>query len=91
VPIAGHGLIASDVQGCDLGKTPIWAFHGEYDENVALVGDVYPMTMLQSCTDPAPVDARLTVFPGGYHDVWSRVYNNTSGYDIYDWMLSHSK
>ncbi len=91
IPIAGHGLVAADTQGCDLGNTPIWAFHGEHDEAVALVGDVYPLTMLQSCTDPAALDARLTVFPRSGHDVWSRVYGNTSGHDIYEWMLSHTR
>jgi len=69
----------------------MWAFHGENDDSVALVGDVYPITRLQACTDPAPVDARLTVFPNSGHDVWTRVYGGTSGYDIYSWLLSHHK
>jgi predicted esterase len=91
IPIAGHGLVAAQLQGCDLGKTPIWAFHGERDDTVPVVGGVYPLTTLNSCTDPLPVDARLTIFPEAGHDVWTRVYGGTSGYDIYEWLLSHSR
>jgi hypothetical protein len=59
--------------------------------NVPIYGDVYPLTELQSCTDPAPVDARLTVFPNAGHDVWTRTYSIGDGFDIYEWLLSHTK
>ena len=91
VPIAGYGIGAFDQRGCALGALPIWAFHGSDDANVVPRGDVYPMESLQACTDPKAVDARLTVYPGSGHDVWTRTYDMTSGYDIYSWMLSHTK
>ncbi len=90
VPIAGYGIGAVQLAGCDLGRVPIWAFHGSADENVPVRGDVYPLTTLQACTDPAPVDARLKVYVGEAHDVWSETYSSTR-YDIYDWLLSHHK
>ena len=58
---------------------------------VVLRGDVYPMESLQACTHPKAADARLTVYPDSGHDVWSRTYDMTAGYDIYNWMLSHTK
>jgi predicted peptidase len=91
VPIAGYGIGAFDRRGCALGELPIWAFHGAEDDSVVLRGDVYPMESLQACTDPKAVDARLTVYPDSGHDVWSRTYDTTAGYDIYSWMLSHTK
>ena len=91
VPIAGYGIGAFDQRGCDLGTLPIWAFHGADDPNVVLRGRVYPVESLQACTDPKAVDARLTIYPGSGHDVWSRTYDMTSGYDIYSWMLSHTR
>ena len=90
VPIAGNGVGAIEQRGCALGRTPIWAFHGFNDPNVPVHGDVYPLTVLQHCTDPAPADARVTVFPLDGHDVWTRTYNMANGYDIYSWMLSHT-
>jgi poly(3-hydroxybutyrate) depolymerase len=88
VPIAGYGIGAVELAGCELGRVPIWAFHGSADENVFVRGDAYPLTALQGCTDPAPVDARLTVYPGEKHDVWTETYRSTR-YDIYGWLLSH--
>ncbi len=91
VPIAGYGVDAFQKLGCELGKTPIWAFHGALDDGVPVIGDVYPISQLQACTGPAPVDARLTVFPLSGHDVWTRTYSLDGGPDIYEWMLSHHK
>jgi predicted peptidase len=88
VPIAGYGIGAVDLAGCDLARVPIWAFHGSADDRVAVRGDVYPLTTLQACTNPAPVDTRLTVLSGAGHDVWTETYRANS-YDIYDWLLSH--
>ena len=91
VPIAGFGLAAFDTLGCDLGTTPIWAFHGGKDDTVPVHGDAFPLTALQECTDPAPVDARLTVYPTAGHDSWTRTYQRSAEDDIYNWMLSHSR
>ena len=90
VPIAGYGIGAVELAGCDLARVPIWAFHGSADENVPVRGDVYPLTTLQACTNPAPADARLKVYLDESHDVWTETYISTR-YDIYDWLLSHHR
>ncbi|MEO6207183.1 MAG: hypothetical protein ABIP77_04435 [Candidatus Limnocylindrales bacterium] len=90
VPIAGYGIGAVELAGCDLGRVPIWAFHGSADESVAVRGDVYPVTTLEACTDPAPVDARVKVYRDQSHNVWDETYLATR-YDIYGWLLSHHK
>lgn len=89
VLIAGDGRTAMAVAGCKLGKVPIWAFHGENDDLVELAGSVTPITRLNECTDPPPVDAELTVFPGQGHEIWDPIYDTTLGLDvdIYSWML----
>lgn len=90
VPIAGFGVGPFGLRGCELGRTPVWAFHGARDDSVPVHGDAYPLTELGQCTEPAAVDARLTVYPLGGHHIWDRTYNLASGDDIYAWMLSHS-
>jgi len=90
VLIAGHGAEAVAYAGCDLGRVPIWAFHGSADTTVdARTGSIAPMHELQRCTDPKPADARLTVYKGVGHDSWDRTYDLSAGHDVYAWFLSH--
>lgn len=90
VLIAGNGYGAVDEAGCDLGRVPVWALHGTEDDVLALRGSVYPITYLESCTNPPPTEARLTVYPGVDHDSWTRTYDLSAGNDIYSWLLQHT-
>ena len=90
VPIAGYGIGAVQLAGCSLARVPIWAFHGSADENVPVRGDVYPLTTLQGCTDPAPVELRMQVYRDQGHDVWTETYLAPQ-YDVYGWLLGHHK
>ena len=89
VPICGDGEAAWNERGCSLGSVPIWAFHGDQDDVILPSGSLIPMQNLENCVKPAPVDARLTVYPGVGHDSWTRTYDLSEGYDIYAWLLSH--
>jgi predicted peptidase len=93
IPIAGDGHAALDAAGCELGRVPIWAIHGDADTIVDPSGSVDPITALQHCTDPAPVDAELTLLPHVGHAFWDVVYDTVlfhfKGGDIYAWLLDH--
>jgi predicted peptidase len=91
VPISGHPGYVIDTAGCDLVRTPIWAFHGALDEIVRFDWLQGLMTELQECTDPAPADLIFTVYPDGHHDsdTWDLTYDGSSGNDIYEWLLGH--
>ena len=90
VLIAGDGHHAFDTAGCELGRVPIWAIHGDNDLQVDVSGSVDPITALNECTDPAPVDARLNVYPGVGHAIWQPFYDGTKrDADIYAWMLGY--
>ena len=89
VVIAGHATDAFARAGCELGRVPIWAFHGEVDSIVPVTYIETPMKELEECTDPAPVDVRLTVYPGVDHDGWNETYDLSAGHDIYAWLLGH--
>jgi predicted esterase len=90
VPIAGEGRPAWDTAGCSLGEVPLWAFHGEADDVVDPAGSIEPITQLQACTSPPPVDARLTTYPDVGHDSWTMTYAVGAEHDIYTWMLGKS-
>jgi poly(3-hydroxybutyrate) depolymerase len=91
VPISGDGRPAFVAAGCDLGRVPVWAFHGGSDEIVDTLGSTETISKLQACTSPAAVEANITVYPGVGHDAWSQTYDLSSGNDMYAWLLEHHK
>jgi predicted peptidase len=91
VPIAGDGGGAWGAQGCDLAKTPIWAFHGDADGVVLPGGDNTAMAGLAACAAPPALETKYTVYPGVGHDSWSATYDGSAGHDIYAWMLSKTR
>ena len=91
VLVAGGGYGPIDDAGCALARVPIWSLHGARDEVVPTRYGVNSMARLQACTDPPPVDARLTLYEDVDHDSWTRTYDLSAGYDIYDWLLRYRK
>ena len=87
----GDGNGAFNNAGCDLGKVAIWAFHGDADGTVSPNGSINPIENLNECDSPAPVEAKLTIYPGVGHNSWDRTYDGSAGHDIYGWLLGHSK
>lgn len=92
VLVCGDGRAAFTKAGCSLGKVPIWAFHGDMDKSVDVKGSTETIASLKACTDPAAVDAKVTVYPGVPHDSWTMTYNlSNPENDIYAWLMSHQK
>lgn len=91
VLVAGRATQAVTEAGCRLGRVPIWAFHGGADKVVPVAGITSPIKALNTCTDPAPVDLRLTIYPKAGHDSWTRTYDLSAGHDIYAWLLQHQR
>jgi len=91
VLVAGEGRPAWTDAGCGLGSVALWAFHGELDDTVDPAGDIEPMTNLQGCPGIDPDRAKLTVYPGLFHDGWDQAYSGSLGDDIYSWMLAITK
>lgn len=92
VLICGNGRPAFAKAGCNLGKVPIWAFHGEADPTVDPKGSTEAVASLKACTAPAAVDVKLTTYPGVGHDSWTMTYKvSNPENDIYAWLASHHK
>lgn len=90
VPIAGNGNGAFNNAGCALGDLPIWAFHGDNDGTVGVSGTTGPINKLLAC-NPQPRNVQMTIYPGVGHNSWSRTYDLSAGYDIYQWMLQFTR
>ena len=92
VLICGDGRPAFTKAGCNLGKVPIWAFHGEADPTVDPKGSIDTVASLKACTNPAAVDVKLTTYPGVPHDSWTMTYDlSNPANDIYAWLMTHTK
>jgi hypothetical protein len=90
VPIAGNGYSAIP-KACKIKNIPVWAFHGDLDNQVKPGGTVGIVDAINKCTPAAKVPAKYTVYPGVGHDSWTRTYDLSAGNDIYSWMLKYSK
>jgi hypothetical protein len=88
VPIAARGSTAGI---CRMREVAVWAFHGERDSDTHVEAGRRLVDAYNSCRPSPPEAARMTVYPGATHDVWSVTYDGTGGYDIYGWLLAHHR
>jgi predicted peptidase len=88
VPISGQGNPAGI---CAMRDVAVWAFHGGEDKDEPPKHDQRLVEALNACQPPPAEAARLTVYPGAGHEVWSRTYDGSGGYDIYAWLLAHHR
>jgi hypothetical protein len=44
---------------------------------------------LEACTDPPPVEVRLTVLPGADHIGSTGTFDLSDGHDMFAWLLEH--
>ncbi|MDX2090045.1 MAG: hypothetical protein SFX73_19465 [Kofleriaceae bacterium] len=96
-PVACWGASSVD----ESRHTPIWVFVGANDTQNANTSKNFVMSY--NAQTPAPTHrAKLTVYPGAGHDVWTRTYSlsglgtGDSTYDLYDmslfdWMLQYKR
>lgn len=91
VPLAGISQDYTTTNKCNNianGNLPVWAFHTQNDP-------IYPISMVNGFVNKINsfnpvVRAKLTVWPGGGHDAWTRAIEPSykeNGMNIYEWML----
>lgn len=95
VPISGNAM-PDDL--CNIKDIPVWAFHGDLDGQVrpdginaqGRSGTYILIDVLNNCPDKK-YTANLTKMLYKTHEGWEEVLDLSSGYDIYEWMLRHTK
>jgi predicted peptidase len=93
VPVAGASY-PTEQKGEAIAKTNIavWSFHNADDPTVP---SWYSISYTQYINEYNPeVQAKLTVWPTGGHDAWTKATDpnyREDGQNIYEWMLSHHK
>jgi predicted peptidase len=89
-PVAGGGSteIVKHAEGARLQalhSLPVWAFHGGSDGLISPSESQRMITELQSIGNS---QARVTIFSGAPHDIWSRVYDDPA---FYQWLLQQRR
>lgn len=94
VPFSGNAPVNNI---CTLKGVAVWAFHGQADGLIPPTGggdrkgSKTVVEALNNCAKPPYLPAYLTLFEAKGHNGWDQVYDRTSGYDIYEWLLSLRK
>lgn len=98
IPVCGNGNISGSDE-CAYKHVPIWAFHGDKDPSVNWGGSTNPVRLVNLCVPKPNPLAKVTIYPGAGHDVWTRTYSlsgmsentdpkyNPFDISIYDWLL----
>ena len=76
---------------CQVKDVPLWAFHGSDDRQVWPVFTAGVIRELNACSPAGKFRPRLNMLYARRHEGWDEIYNNTSSYNIYDWMLKFTK
>ena len=76
-PVCGGGM---SWRVGNIGKTPVWAFHGDKDSVVPIENSKEMCRSLEA----AGGNVRLTVFEGVDHNSWEPAYEST---DLIQWLL----
>lgn len=80
VPMCGGGMYWNAPR---LVNVPVWAFHGGKD---AVVYTEESIKMVDAVNKNGG-NAKLTIYPDHYHDVWTDTYKNP---EVFKWLLSHT-
>lgn len=76
-------------RACQVKDIPLWIFHGTED---VVVPPSYAHAAIRSsarCSPKGKHSPRLTLLQGRGHSGWDEIYDGTSGYDIYGWLLQY--
>jgi gliding motility-associated-like protein len=102
IPVCGNGNISGSDE-CAYKHVPIWAFHGDKDPSVNWGGSTNPVRIVNLCVPKPNPLAKVTIYPGATHDVWTRTYSlsgmsettdpkyNPFDMSIYDWLLQYKR
>ncbi len=67
-----------------IAGTPVWAFHGEKDDQIPVAQSRRMVAALRALGSPV----RYTEYPGAGHDVWDRAYRTP---ELWRWLLAQRR
>ena len=76
---------------CQIKDVPIRVFHGTDDSLVPQVLAKGLIRSLNNCSPTGKFRPQLNMLAGKRHEGWNEIYNNSSGFNIFEWMLKFTK
>lgn len=94
VPVCGTGTATEErCTNMAIANLPVWATHNEDDRTVYAFKTKAFVNGINDCATPPNPHAKMTIFPTGGHDAWSKTYNlsfKEDGMNVYEWMLQYT-
>jgi predicted esterase len=88
IPISGRSDLT---KACAVKNIPSWIFHGDNDHLVTPEYSINMVNAINACQPAGIYKPRLKVLHARNHNGWNEVYNGSSGYKIYEWLLKFRK
>src|SRR5688500_12027466 len=88
LPIAGRTDLT---QACRLKNIPIWTFNGDGDLVVVPLYSIEIAKEINDCQPAGIYNPRVNILNARDHNGWNELYNGSSGYKIYEWLLMFRK
>ena len=80
-PVCGAGI---QWMAPYIGKTPVWAFHGDADGCISYTESL----RMVEAVNAAGGNAKITIYPGVGHNSWENAYSDDA---LVDWMMAQEK
>lgn len=88
LPMAGRTDLA---EACRLKDIPVWTFNGDGDMIVVPQYSTDIVPAINACQPAGMFKPRVNILNARDHNGWNEVYNGSSGYKIYEWLLMFRK
>lgn len=88
LPMSGRSDLT---QACPIKDIPIWAFHGDDDGVAPPEYSIDMVNAIKACQPSGIYKPRLNIMHARNHNGWNEVYNGSSGYKVYEWLLTFRK
>lgn len=88
LPMSGRSDLA---QACPIKNIPVWAFHGDNDGVAPPEFSIDMVNAIRSCQPAGAYKPRLNILHARNHNGWNEIYNGSSGYKVYEWLLMFRK
>lgn len=81
---------------CSLVNIPMWMFHGTEDTFIVPSHTINMVNAINECANPGTIRPHFTLIDAARHNtpappLWNQIYDQTTGYLIYEWLNQFSK